>query len=112
MTIMRAPQHGTWARQHTRGVRRKIRLLLRAGGRRGDLEECTGGGDVLGAVGRGKEPVVADAVEALGQHVQQEAPDELVRLKPHRLPAVGSVAAIVLPTERNRLAVGCNEAAV
>jgi hypothetical protein len=25
-----------------------------------------------------KKPVVADAVEALGQHVQQEAPDELV----------------------------------
>ena len=32
--------------------------------------------------------LVADAMEALGQHVQQEAPDELVRLEPHRLPAV------------------------
>ena len=47
-----------------------------------------------------------------GQHVQQEAPDELARLEPHRLPAVGSVDAIVLPAERYRLAVGCNEAAV
>jgi hypothetical protein len=28
---------------------------------------------------------VADAVEALGQHVHQEAPDELVRVKPHRV---------------------------
>jgi hypothetical protein len=51
-------------------------------------------------------------VEALGQHVQQEAPDELVRVKPHRLPAVGAADAIVLPAERNRLVVGCNEAAV
>ena len=29
----------------------------------------------------GKEPIVADAVEAPGQHVHQEAPDELVRVK-------------------------------
>jgi hypothetical protein len=55
---------------------------------------------------------VADAVEALGQHVQQEAPDELVRVQPHRLPAARAVAAIVLPAERNRVAVGCHEAAV
>jgi hypothetical protein len=40
------------------------------------------------AVGVGEEPVVADAVEALGQHVHQETPDELVRVKPHRLPPV------------------------
>ena len=31
---------------------------------------------------------------------------------PRRLTAVGAVEAIVLPAERNRLAVGCNEAAV
>jgi hypothetical protein len=35
-----------------------------------------------------------------------------VRLEPHRLPAVGAAEAIVLATERNRVAVGCNEAAV
>jgi len=28
---------------------------------------------------------VTDAVEALGQHVQQKAPDELVRVKPHNV---------------------------
>jgi len=42
---------------------------------------------------------VADAVETLGQYVQQEAPDELVRVKPHRLPAAGAADAIVLPAE-------------
>jgi hypothetical protein len=36
----------------------------------------------------------AAAVEALGQHVQQQAPDELVRVKPHRLPAARTVDAI------------------
>ena len=51
-------------------------------------------------------------MEALGQHVHQEAPDKLVRGKPHRLPAARAVDAIVLPTERDAGVVGCNEAAV
>jgi len=61
---------------------------------------------------RWQRAVVADAVEALGQHVHQETPDELVRMKPHRLPAAGAVDALVLPAERNGAVVGCNEAAV
>ncbi len=93
------------ARQHTWRVRGDIRLLLRVGGRRSDVEECAGCRDVLGAVGVGKEPVVADAVEALGQHVHQETSDELVRVKPHRLPAIRAVEAIILPAERNRAVV-------
>src|SRR5271157_3050147 len=56
--------------------------------------------------------IVADAAEALGQHVHKKAPDELVRMKPHRLPAARAVDAIVLPAERNAGVVGCNEAAV
>ena len=78
---------------------------------------------------------MADAVEALGQHVHQEAPDKLVRVKPHGLPAARADAqtwpdtwpgqkwfvfslfyaasgAIVLPTERDVGVVGGNEAAV
>jgi hypothetical protein len=55
---------------------------------------------------------VANAVEALGQHVHQEAPDKLVRVKPHGLPAARAVDAIVLPTEGNAGVVGGNEAAV
>src|SRR5260370_30592433 len=51
-------------------------------------------------------------MEALGQHVQQEAPDELVRMKSHRLPAPRAVGAVVLPAERDAGVVGCNEAAV
>jgi len=33
-------------------------------------------------------------------------------VKPHRLPAARAANAIVLPAERNRTVVGCNEAAV
>ena len=42
---------------------------------------------------------MADAVEAFGQHVQEKAPDELVRVKPHCLPAAWTVDAIVFPAE-------------
>src|SRR6516162_2529503 len=98
------------ARQHTEGVRRDIWLLWWVS-RRDDMEQCAGCRDVLSAVGVGKEPIVADAVEALGQHVHQEAPDKLVRLKPHGLPAARAVDAIVLATERDAGVVGGNEAA-
>ena len=85
---------------------------MRVGGRWGDIEECAGRRDVVGAVGVGEEPIVADAVEALGQHVQKKAPDELVRVKPHRLPTARTVDAIVFPAKRDAGFVGCNEAAV
>src|SRR5262245_37611570 len=51
-------------------------------------------------------------MEALGQHVQQEAPDELVRMKSHRFPALRTVGAVVFPAERDAGFVGCSEAAV
>ena len=55
---------------------------------------------------------MADAVEAFWQHVHQEAPDELVRMKLHRPPAARAVNAIVFPAERDAGVVGCHEAAV
>jgi hypothetical protein len=39
---------------------------------------------------------MADAMEAAGQHVHEKAPDELVRVEPHRLPARRAVDAIIL----------------
>ena len=76
ITIMRAPQCGHGQRSASG---RDIRRLLRVGGRRSDAEECAGRRDALSAVGAGQEPVVANAMKPLGQHVQHEAPDELVR---------------------------------
>ena len=56
-----------------------VQAVTRVNAERGrsDVEEFAGSRDVLGAVGVGKEPVVADAMEAFGQHVDQEAADEL-----------------------------------
>ena len=55
---------------------------------------------------------MADAMKAPGQYVQQESPDELMRMQPHRLPARRAVGAVVLPAEGDAGVVGCNEAAV
>ena len=43
-------------------------------------EQFAGAGDVLGTFAAGEQAIVADAVEACGQHVDQEAADELVRV--------------------------------
>jgi len=44
--------------------------------------------------------------------VHQEAPGELVRSERHRLPAAGSVDAVVLPAERDPVGVGGDQPAV
>jgi hypothetical protein len=55
---------------------------------------------------------VADAVKALRQHVQQEAPYELVRRERHGLPTARALNAVVLPAERDAAIVGGDEASV
>ena len=45
----------------------------------------------------GQEAVVADAMEAVRQHVEQEAANELAGVEGHRLAPV--VVAVVLPQE-------------
>ena len=50
------------------------------------------------SVSSGQEAVVANAMEAVGQNVQQKAADELVRRKAHD--PLAAVAAIVFVAER------------
>ena len=61
---------------------------------------------------RSPATVVADTVEAAGQHVDQEPADELVRVERHRLIAAGSVDPIVLDLERHRLGIGRDQTPV
>jgi len=44
--------------------------------------------------------------------MQEKAPDELARLKRHRLPPAWPIDAIVFPAERDAGVVGCDEAAI
>ncbi len=76
-----------------------------AGGGSRFLDRMICGGELaaefesFGAVSPDQEAVVTDAREAAGEDLQQKAAHELLRLKPHDLPA--PVAPIVLVGERD-----------
>ena len=59
-----------------------------------------------------KEARVADAVEAGGQDVDQEAADELRRGQPHDLHAVAALDPVVFPSEGYCVGIGADEAVV
>ena len=68
-------------------------------GRRRLMQEVAGHGDVALTVGVGEQAVVADAMKAGGQHVQQEAAHELVGRDGHHFVARSAVLAVVLPAK-------------
>ena len=59
-----------------------------------------------------KQAVVADAVEACGQHVDEEAADELVGGERHHLVAIAAFDPVVLPLEGDAVVVERDQAAV
>ncbi|CAE6908220.1 hypothetical protein R69749_08506 [Paraburkholderia domus] len=80
---------------------------LRAGGR--DMQQLAYLREILPPHGIGEQAIVADAVEAAGQHVQQEAAHELVRAQGHGLVAGAPLRAIVLPAEGHAAFIERNE---
>ena len=72
MTIMRPPQQGHDGRRFAEEAGSWV--LIGAGA----AKQFPGVGEVGLAAGAGEQPVVADAVKALGQDVHEEAADELV----------------------------------
>src|SRR5271167_3393214 len=81
-------------------------------GRLWDVEELTGASDVPGPAAIGEQTVMADAVEPAGQHVDQEAADELVDGECHQLAPSLLLGAIVFPLEGDAGIIECDEAAV
>jgi len=79
-------------------VRRRRRLM----------EQHAGGGDIVFAVRVGEDAVVADAMEAGGQDMQQEAAHELCGGQGHGFLAGAPVFAVVLPAERNAAIIRCD----
>src|ERR1700757_5270921 len=75
-------------------------------------KQLTGACDVVGARAFGEQAVVADAVEAFGQHVDEEAADELVGGECHALVSIAARDAVVLPLEGDALLVEGDQAAV
>ena len=79
---------------------------------RRQVEQLTRSRDVLDAPAVGERTVVADAMEAAGQHVDEEAADELVDGERHQLGAVAPLRPIVLPPEGHAGVVERDEPAV
>ena len=77
-----------------------------------DTEQRSDLCDACFAYRAGQEAVVADAVEAIGQNVDQEAADELRRSQAHDLLPVTTFDAIVFPTESHEVLVGADKALV
>jgi len=75
-------------------------------------EQLAGAIDVVGAGGLGEQAVVADAVQALGQDVDEEAADELVCCERHHLVAIGAFEPIVLVFEADSVFVERDQPAV
>ena len=68
--------------------------------------------DVFRAPAIGEEAVVSNAVETVGQDVDQKAADELVDVECHQLVAVFGLGPVILPFERHALAVEGDEATI
>ena len=75
-------------------------------------EQLTRTCDVVGARAFGEQAVVADAVEAFWQHVDEEAADELVRAERYAFVSIAALDAIVLPLEGDILLIEGDQAAV
>ncbi len=106
MMIMRPPQHGQV------GLLGSTAAAVGLAFRFCNGEQLAGAGDVVGARAAGEQAVVADAVEACGQDVDQEAADELVGGERHDLLAIAAIGAIVLPPEGDAGVVAGDQPAV
>ena len=76
------------------------------------VQQAARSSDVVGAGAAGKQAVVANAVEAVRQDVDQEAADELVGRERHDLLAITTIGTIVLPSEGDAGAVTGDQPAV
>jgi len=72
-----------------------------------DLKQVAHPREGLASVTLGEEAVVTDAVEAVGQNVEEKAADQLVRGQPHD--AASAAAAIVLVGKRRLIVVDGDE---
>ena len=67
---------------------------------------------MLGTYLVGKQSIVADAVKAIGQDMQEKTPDKLIRSQGHGLVTIMLFGTIVFPLEGNTMFITGNQAAV
>src|SRR5215468_8734306 len=79
--------------------------IVRFGLRLWEDKQLAGARDVLDPLAVGEQAVVADAVEAGWQGVNEEAADELMGCERHRFVSIVAFDPVVLPSEGNAVAV-------
>src|SRR6267378_1175266 len=77
-----------------------------------DSEQLAGSCDGFGTGAAGEQAVVADAMESLRQHVNEEPPDELAGGERRDLVPRGAIDPIVFVLECDAVSVGCDQPAV
>src|SRR4029077_5639763 len=81
---------GEWLR------RRWVDFDRRFGCRAFQSQEFARSRDRLGAIRAGEQAVVADAMEAFGEHVDEEPADKLADVERHRRVAAGAFDLVIL----------------
>jgi|SRR5690349_262067 len=76
------------------------------------IEQVSTERELVGAMAVGKEAIVANAMEAARQHVQQEAAHELADIEAHDLALVTTAFPIIPPAESDMGSVEIEQAAV
>ena len=111
MMIMRPPQQGHGRSEHAGFVDCCFGRLGFFQARR-HREQLAGACDIGRAVAIGEQSVVADAVEAVRQDVDEKAADELVRAERHDFVSRAAIGAIILVPEGDAVVVGGDQPAV
>src|SRR5215510_1915873 len=104
MMIMRPPQHGHGVASVSEAAGSSIVRCQGSG------EQLAGLGQVLLSGGAGEQAVVADAMEAFRQDVQQKAADKLGRRERHGGVAAGPFDPVVLDLEGDAVLVSVEQA--
>jgi len=76
------------------------------------VEQVPGAFQVLGAMSIGEQAVMADAMEAIGQHVEEKAPNEFGGGQGHELLAILAFGPVVFVLEGDAVAVAGDQPAV
>jgi hypothetical protein len=74
-----------------------VAVAIRRGGRH--VEELSTESKLVGTMSVGEQPVVANAMEAVREDVEQESANELADFERHRLAL--ALLAVILPAESN-----------
>ena len=76
-----------------------------------DTEQITHLHQVFGPSGVGEQTVMTDTMKAMGQHMDEETANELIRAQGHDLVAGPSFDPVVLPLEGDAFAIARDQAA-